>query len=249
MTGSTIKKFLFTPLMVSAAVFCTLTVPLYIFGPKTLDIKIKDESVFFGKLKEFSPLYMRMTGVMSATAGIISLAVIGWRHTERKSNRDEAELANLAQSLKEKQELLEMLKLSESHLQESNTTGLVKLNPHDERKEMGKEEDSSNLLPEKSQSEIQSVVQPLVITENPIEIKSVILPMPQVPAATTKFTSAQNFLGYDKSKNPLISSPIDDSEDEDPEVDQLEAQLEQIVQQIASLQKTLRSNPHRKNRR
>ncbi|HBE21134.1 MAG TPA: hypothetical protein DEG17_17995 [Cyanobacteria bacterium UBA11149] len=235
--------------MVSAAVFFTLAVPLSLFGAKTLNIKIQDESVFFGELKEFSPLYMRMTGVASAAAGIITLALIGWRHARRKSDLDEVELANLEQSLKEKQQLLEMLKLSESQLQESDATGLVKLKLNYESEEMGKEEDSSNSLPEKSQSEIQPVVQPLVITENPIEIKSVILPMPQVSAATTKFTSAQNFLGYDKSKNPLISSPIDDSEDEDPEVDRLETQLEQIVQQIASLQKTLRSNSQKKTRR
>ena len=237
MTSSTVKKFLFTPLIVSAAVFCTLSLPLHVFGAKTLDIKIKDESVFFGELKEFSPLYMEMTGVLSATAGIISLAVMGWRHAGQKSTRVEAELANLARSLKEKQDLLEKLKGEESQLNESISTSGLKPN-YEQSISTG----SSGLKP--NYSETPSVVTPLVITEYPVEPQSFVR-QKVLPSATAKFASAQTFLGYTQAKDGVVSSPNTNSEVEDSEVEALESQLVQIAQQIASLkEKKLRSNPH-----
>ena len=252
MTSSTVKKFLFTPLIVSAAVFCTLSLPLHVFGAKTLDIKIKDESVFFGELKEFSPLYMEMTGVLSATAGIISLAVMGWRHAGQKSTRVEAELANLARSLKEKQDLLEKLKGEESQLNESISTSGLKPN-YEQSISTG----SSGLKPNYEQSistgssglkpnysETPSVVTPLVITEYPVEPQSFVR-QKVLPSATAKFASAQTFLGYTQAKDGVVSSPNTNSEVEDSEVEALESQLVQIAQQIASLkEKKLRSNPH-----
>jgi hypothetical protein len=247
MTSSTVKKFLFTPLIVSAAVFSTLAVPLHVFGAKTVDIKIKDESVFFGELKEFAPLYMKMTGVLSATAAIISIAVMGWRDAGRKSTQAEAELANLAQSLKEKQELLETLKGSESQLKESSSTGAAGLKPNyqltppvtqegQKDEEMGRQEDTSNLLPQPNNSETPSVVTPLVITEHPVEIQSILIPN-VLPAATAKFASAQTFLGYTQTKNGVVLSPNTNSEVEDSKIEELESQLKQIAKQIASLKK------------
>jgi len=45
--------------------------------------------------------------------GVASIAVTGWRTSSRKSSQFEAELAGMAQNLKEKEAQLQELKLSE----------------------------------------------------------------------------------------------------------------------------------------
>jgi TolA-binding protein len=67
--------------------------------------------------------------------------------------------------------------------------------------------------------------------------QSIIIPKLQVPAATAKFASAQTFLGYTQAKDRVVSSPNTNSEVEDSKIEELESQLQQIAQEIASLKK------------
>ncbi|MCP2732273.1 hypothetical protein, partial [Limnofasciculus baicalensis] len=103
---------------------------------------------------------------------------------------------------------------------------------------------SYELLPQPNNSETPSFVTPLTIADHSVEIQSIVLPKVQVPPATAKFVSAQTFLGYTQAKDGVVSSPNTNSEVEDSKIEELESQLQQIAQEIASLKKQkLRSSP------
>ncbi len=248
MTGAPLKKFVLTPVVLSAAVFAALSSPLAIFGSKPLTIQLQEEPVFQGQLRDFSAPYLGLTSAMSLAAGIASVAVSGWRLSARKSSQTEAQLSELEQDLKEKEVLLEQLKLSEARL---DASGLSQFVDEEVTQKPAQETLEANQAP-------LSVVKPLVITTQPLEALAVVQSLETEQAATTgkaatsRFASAQTFLGYSQAKalvkpSTTTSSPAPESPaPESPapeEVEFLHTQLQQIMAQMASLQTAISSTP------
>jgi hypothetical protein len=248
MTGAQLKKFVLTPVVLSAAVFAALSSPLAIFGSKPLTIQLQEEPVFQGQLRDFSAPYLGLTSAMSLAAGIASVAVSGWRLSARKSSQTEAQLSELEQDLKEKEVLLEQLKLSEARL---DASGLSQFVDEEVTQKPAQETLEANQAPLR-------VVNPLVITTQPLEALAVVQSLETEQAATTgkaatsRFASAQTFLGYSQAKalvkpSTTTSSPAPESPaPESPapeEVEFLHTQLQQIMAQMASLQTAISSTP------
>jgi len=116
MTGSPLKKFLFTPIILSTAVFSALTLPLAFFGDQEVTIQLQEEPVHHGKLRDVATPYLGLASVLAIGTGIATIAVTGWRQSSKKSAQAEEQLSDLERNLQEKEQLLEELKLSKSQL-------------------------------------------------------------------------------------------------------------------------------------
>ncbi|MEQ9553764.1 MAG: hypothetical protein RIM23_29595 [Coleofasciculus sp. G3-WIS-01] len=116
MTGSPLRKFLFTPIILSTAVFSVLTLPLAFFGDKEVTIQFQGEPVHHGQLRDIATPYLGLASVLGVGTGIATVAVTGWLQSSRKSAHAEEQLSDLERNLKEKEQLLEDLKLSKSRL-------------------------------------------------------------------------------------------------------------------------------------
>jgi hypothetical protein len=69
--------------------------------------------------------FFPLDSAVSLGVGVASIAVTGWRLSSRKSSQFEAELAGMAQNLKEKEAQLEELKLSELRLEASGLSAFL----------------------------------------------------------------------------------------------------------------------------
>lgn len=121
MTLSPLKKALLPSLLISGAVFSSLTLPLAVFGSQPLVVQVQEEPIFVGKLKDIAAPYVGLATLLSAGAGVASLTMGAWQQSSRKANKLEERLSNLQQQLQETEGQLETLKLSEVRLQ---ATGL-----------------------------------------------------------------------------------------------------------------------------
>jgi hypothetical protein len=225
MSGSPLKKFILTPVVLSAAVFGVLTLPLAVLGSKPVTIQLQQEPVFQGQLKDVATPYLGLVAAISLGAGIANVAVTGWRLSSRKSSQIEAQLSTLAQSLKEKEELLEALKLSESQLEASGLNAFL-----DEQVTQKQTE----TVPATSLATSETLELP-VITPQSVEALPVPVRQVSVQAAAQRFASAQNFLAFAQAKTAVqlsnqatLVTPKD--------VEELHTQLQQIMAQMASLQ-------------
>lgn len=117
MTVSPFKKALLPSLLVSGAVFSSLTLPLAIFGAQPLVIQLQEEPIFVGKLKDIAAPYVGLATLLSTGAGVASLTMGAWQQSSRKANKLEERLSSLQQQLQETEGQLETLKLSEIRLQ------------------------------------------------------------------------------------------------------------------------------------
>jgi len=228
MSGSPLKKFVLTPVVVSAAVFAAMTLPLAIFGSKPVTIQLQQEPVFQGQLRDVATPYLGLATALSLGAGVASIAVTGWRISTHKSSQAEAQLLDLTQNLKQKEELLEALQLSESRREASGLSAFV-----DEEVPL-----QQALQPPVTSQSTNPVLEPLVITAQPIEAQPVAVSGVTVQAAAAKFACAQNFLGYAQAKTLVQPIPQETSL-ASLEVEQLHTQLQQIMAQMASVQTAL----------
>lgn len=228
MSGSPLKKFVLTPVVVSAAVFAAMTLPLAIFGSKPVTIQLQQEPVFQGQLRDVATPYLGLATALSLGAGVASIAVTGWRISTHKSSQAEAQLLDLTQNLKQKEELLEALQLSEFRLEASGLSAFV-----DEEVPL-----QQALQPSVTSQSANPVLEPLVITDQPIEAQPVAVSGATVQAAAAKFACAQNFLGYAQAKTTLKPIPQETSL-ASLEAEQLHTQLQQIMAQMASVQTAL----------
>ncbi|HBB34493.1 MAG TPA: hypothetical protein DDZ80_25595 [Cyanobacteria bacterium UBA8803] len=151
MTGSPLRRFVITPVVISATVFGVLSLPLAILGKQPITIQFQDEPVFSGQLRDIAPPYLGLASILSLAAGTASVAVTGWQASSRKSAQAEEQLSGLAQNLKEKEELLEALKVSESRLAASGLAPFL-----DEEVQL----ELANLLTESVKSEPNPVAEP-----------------------------------------------------------------------------------------
>lgn len=253
MSITTVKKFVLTPIVVSAGVFFALTLPLNVFGSKPVTIQLQKEPLFFGQLKDFAPQYLAVTGLISLGAGIFSLSMTGWEHSSRKSAQVKEKISDLEQHIQEKQELLEALQQKQfcseaTHSNEASEAEIIpQTTPVCELEEQATSVSFQQAAEEQSYSptftSISAVVEPLVITPYPIEPEPAVMDQVNVQEAAAKFASAQTFLGYtqvkDSAPQPSVveESPITTSPSEE-----IDHQLQQIMEQVSSLQQALRSN-------
>ncbi|HEY9797511.1 MAG TPA: hypothetical protein V6D30_17840 [Leptolyngbyaceae cyanobacterium] len=228
MTCSTVNKFVLTPVVISAAVFAALSLPLAVLGKKPIAIQLQQEPVFQGQLRDVATPYLGLASAMSVGAGIASVALTGWRFSSRKSSQAEAQLLELEQNLKAKEAQLEALKLSEARIEASLLSGFV-----DEEVTL---EQALNTTATHQKAE--SVVEALVITEQPLETQPVTPSSVTVQAAARQFPCAQTFLGYTQAKE-LVKPSLETKSPTPLEVEELHTQLQQIMVQMASIQKTL----------
>ncbi len=228
MTSSPLKKFVLTPALLSAAVFATLTLPLAMLGSKPVSIQFQKEPVFQGQLRDVATPYLGLATVLSLSAGLAGVAVTGWQQSTRKSSQAEAQLSSLEQHLKEKEELLQSLKLSESRLEVAGLSAFV-----DEKIPL----EEVVKTPVASQETVP-VAKPPVITTQHVEPQPVAPQQVTVQAAAARFASAQTFLGYSQVK-PAVKSENKATSPSSSEVEELHAQLQQIMVQMVKVQQAL----------
>lgn len=117
MSSSALKQLILTPIVVSSAVFVTLTLPLNVLGSKPVAVQVQGEPLFFGELREFAPQYLGLTGVMSVGTGIIGMALTGWQQSSRKSAEVENKILAVKQKIQEKQQLIESFNQAKAPLE------------------------------------------------------------------------------------------------------------------------------------
>lgn len=230
MSGSSLKKFVVTPVVISAAIFGALTLPLAVFGKQPVTIQLQGEPVFYGQLRDAATPYLGLASAISLGAGMASVAVTGWRSSRSKSSQVEAQLSTLAQHLKEKEAQLEALKLSESKLDASGLNAFV-----DESVPL---EQAIKTTSVSQEAEAQPVVETQVMTNQFVEAQVKVPSSLTVQSAAARFANSQAFLGYVQTKvTPLAVTPV--KELIPCEVEQLHNQLQQIMAQMVSVQATL----------
>lgn len=231
MPASPFQKLVLAPIVISASVFAVLTLPLAFFGSKQITIQFQKEQPFQGQLKDFATPYLVLASVLSLGAGVASVAITGWQRSTQKSSQVEAELSDLAKNLQEKEAQLEALKISQSRLEASGLSAFL-----DEQVTLKQVQPIQPINMDE-----KPVVEPMVITTQPLEAQPQVQSQRMVQAAAARFPTAQTFLGYTQPKTPVQPIPV-----ETPlapsQVQELHTKLEQIKAQMATLQTALAEN-------
>ncbi|MEQ8383963.1 MAG: hypothetical protein RH949_16540 [Coleofasciculus sp. A1-SPW-01] len=263
-TSATAIKFILTPVALSAAVFATLTLPLNLFGSKPVTVQVQEEPLFFGELKDFAPQYLGVAGLLSAGVGLTSVAMMGWQQSNRKSAVVEQKLAQLTQTLDEKQKLLDNIRSSQSQLDASGlqnwldkqatelTSTTVNQDTQTPAPVNAMEQDTPEIeevslqtaLEEQISSPANSApvdvietpppVEPQVMSEQPITSAQV----NSMQALAASLASAQAVFGNTPPQDAQPSSPTTS------EVERIDHQLEQMMAQIVSMRQALQSNQY-----
>lgn len=270
MTGFTLKQYVLTPVILSAAVFSALTLPLAVFGSKPVTIQFQQEPIFSGQLRDVATPYLGFATALSLGTGLASIALTGWRQSTRKSSQVEEELSTLAQSLKEKEQQLQSLLLSESRLSASELKAFIDedlpLAPAREeapatatRQEilaaptqevrpaapvsMAPVQQAVTVAPKVAQvsQQAHATLEPLVITTQPIEAQPAIPSKVTAQTAAAKFASSQAFFGYAQAHTP--AQPSASTPLTPAEFEQLQLQLQQLMVQMVSIQAALEAAP------
>lgn len=238
MSLSALTKFIFPPVLASAAVFSVMTVPLALIGDKQIDINFQEETLFFGKLRDVALPYVVVSTGMSLGAGISAIAISGWRKSSRKSTEVEQQISQLEIQLQQKEELLKEFKLSETRLQVSGLNNFL-----DEQASLVETNDYPTLNPRSVSQPIQTVLpqQPQAKSQEKTSAN-----------ATSAFASAQNFLGYTQPKNTIkeeISqiSQANKTSITPAEFEQLQKQIRDMMLQMQEMQNNLTSAPQPTN--
>lgn len=258
MSGSPLKKFVLTPVVISASVFAVLTLPLALLGNKSVTIKLQEDPVFYGQLRDVAAPYLGLAGTLALGSGMASVALAGWRHSKRKSEEVEAQLSGLAQHLQEKETQLETLKFSEARLEASGLmvfldeevsldsdnpleSNLVNQEDNEERGEKVLCTTTTTYqmpctLPSSNAAlEIEALVMTPPVLEPQVLLRS---PTVTLQEKAAKFACAQTFLGYAQTKASKSLVP-GGTEITPKDVAQLEAQLQHIMIQMVSVQAAL----------
>lgn len=229
MPGSPLKKFILTPVLISASIFAVLSLPLVLIGNQQITIKMQEETAYDGKLRDVATPYLGFAGIFALGAGVVCVALSGWQQSSRKSEAVEAQLSGLAQHLKEKEAQLEALKLSESRLEVSGLKAFL-------------EEDIP--LESTNMTSVPIAHSPLVMEEyvtplHTIDVQAIPSPQRIVQSTTAKFACAQTFLGYTYGKTTPKPVAQVISQTYNKDVEQLQTQLQHLMAQMASLQAAL----------
>ncbi|MEO0539556.1 MAG: hypothetical protein AAFZ80_01695 [Cyanobacteria bacterium P01_A01_bin.105] len=97
-------------------VFAASLTPLALFGHKPVTVQVGPRPIFSGQLRDLSTPYLGLAVSASMGAGLLTLAMAGWRQSQRQVNQVERQLAELDQQVQEKSALIEDLAFSEAKL-------------------------------------------------------------------------------------------------------------------------------------
>ncbi|MEO1589876.1 MAG: hypothetical protein AAFU71_01155 [Cyanobacteria bacterium J06632_22] len=100
----------------AGVVFAASLAPLALFGQKPLTVQVGQRPVFSGQLRDLSTPYLGLAVSTSMGAGLVALAIAGWRQSSRQVSQVERQLAELDQQVQEKSALIEDLAFSEAKL-------------------------------------------------------------------------------------------------------------------------------------
>jgi hypothetical protein len=166
---------------------------------------------------------------------------MGWRQSSLKSVQFEKQLAGLQQHLKEKEELLEELKLTESRLETSGLSMFLDAEPQnrDTTQHLSAKKTAIEAEPLLVETPIQVVTQPVEVLRTNISEQTV---EPNRKARTAAFQSAQNFLSFERAigRDPAAIATTASTPASLP-VGELQSQIEQLMAQISTLQNSLQT--------
>lgn len=260
MSNATLKKFVLAPIVISAAVFGTLTLPLAILGKQPIEIQFQQEPLFQGQLRDVATPYLGLATILSLGAGFASIAFSGWQRSTYKSSQVEAQLSDLARSLKEKEAQLEALKLSESRLVASGLSAFVDENlplesavkTHSANHNIVGVETNLPLETKTTAAStfkvlntpIQHRESELITAQELAQAKPYYVTHTQNVGSTSaavQFASAQGFLGHAQPK-PAVDPSTSASPLASQDVQLLYSQMQEIMAQMESVQAALSQN-------
>ena len=215
--------------MISATVFAALTLPVGWFGAQPLSIKVQEEQLFYGHVRDAATPYLTLATVISLGAGMASVAIAGWQQSAQHSSQLQSQLSDLAQQIQKKEELLEKLRLSESQ------QDVAQHKPLEKKIENQTSPQQPINYTVYTSSSFQSNREPVVTktgsTENQPVAKSAVLAVGQATGTHTGVGNSQTHTGL-KSYSEVVSLPSED-------IQQLETQLQQVKAQMKAIQKVL----------
>ncbi|MEQ9370184.1 MAG: hypothetical protein RIG63_14365 [Coleofasciculus chthonoplastes F3-SA18-01] len=271
MTGSPLKKFLFTPIILSTAIFSALTLPLAFFGDQEVTIQLQEEPVHHGKVRDMAMPYLGLVSVLGLGTGIATIAVTGWRQSSKKSAQAEEQLSDLERHLQEKEQLLEELKQSKSRLAAAGLNNFLEKEGEQESGLLSENEDQplveETIKPEPeivppSENEPQPLVEetvkpqpaltPTVVTseEQPISVPFTITKQPFYTQPTTTHpvssqTASAKFASAQSFLGYQPKTSVPSASTVTPvgasDVEQLQVQLQNIMSQMIVMQAELQA--------
>ncbi|MGB7443119.1 MAG: hypothetical protein WA919_18800 [Coleofasciculaceae cyanobacterium] len=229
MSGSPLRKYILTPILLSASVFAIFSVPLAIFGSESMTVKVQNEPLFHGQLRHAAPPYLGLVTALSFGTGAICAALTGWGESKRNSAKVEEKLFNLRQEVQEKEAELDELKLSHSKLQ------VAELRDFFPQEVVWEQSYRQKTVRETIPTLIETAVnKSKKIEHKPVEETS----LTTVPATVSQFASAQNFLGHSQTTTNVEDSTK--AKSLSPlEVETLSSQLQHVMAQMAALQQAM----------
>ena len=251
MAISSLKNLVLVPFLISSAVFSTLTLPLALLGSKPVVIRLQEEPVFDGRVRDIAAPYLGLSGLLSLGAGIASVAVTGWKRSSLKSAQFEQQLLGVQQQLKEKEALLEELKLSESRLE---TSGLHIFLDAEEAESKDAANRRTSVIETALDVEAAAIEMPIQVVEldssGRAETRSTASlqsgPIEKTQAAASVFQSAQTFLGFAQAgtlRNKTGAAvATQNSTTALLPVEELQSQIKQLMAQIETLQNSLQTS-------
>ncbi|MFW5765597.1 MAG: hypothetical protein ACOC07_15625 [Coleofasciculus sp.] len=263
-TSATAIKFMLTPVALSAAVFATLTLPLNLFGSKPVTVQVQEEPLFFGELKDFAPQYLGVAGLLSAGVGLTSLAMMGWQQSNRKSAVVEQKLAQLTQTLDEKQKLLDNIRSSQSQLDASGlqnwldkqATELTSTTVNQDNQTPAPVNAMEQDTPEIEEVSLQTALEEQISSQANSAPVDVIEAQPQMepqvisePSITSAQVNSMQALAASLASTQAVfgNTPAQDAQPSSPttsEVEKIDHQLEQMMAQIIAMRQALQSNQY-----
>jgi hypothetical protein len=229
MTLSPLTRIFLPSVVVSVAVFSAMSLPLAAIGSEQVVIKLHEDPVFQGKVRDVASPYLALATLLSAVAGIATASTLGWRQSSRQSDEYEQQVSTLQQHLKEKEQILKEIKLSQPRLQAFGLGAFL--------------EDES--IPHSVGNQNLPVSQPVVMQtpvpiDVPLPLASALPVLPTVQAATAAFPSAQTFHAY--SQNTAQQSPAKTGQAAVAPVEDMQKQLQEMIAQMQAIQNALQVN-------
>lgn len=231
MSLSPLTKIFLPSVIVSVAVFSAMSLPLAAIGSEQVVIKLHEDPVFQGKVRDVASPYLALATLLSAVAGIATASTLGWRQSSRQSDEYEQQVSTLQQHLKEKEQILKEIKLSQPRLQAFGLGAFL--------------EDEGMLHSPGNQGLPLPVSQPVVMqtpvpVEQPLTSAPALPASPTVQAATAAFPSAQSFRAYGHSMQQLPATTAQAAVA--PASSDMQKQLQEMIAQMQAIQSALQVN-------
>ncbi len=227
MTLSPLTRIFLPSVVVSVAVFSAMSLPLAAIGSEQIVIKLHEDPVFQGKVRDVASPYLALATLLSAVAGIATASTLGWRQSSRQSDEYEQQVSTLQQHLKEKEQILKEIKLSQPRLQ---AFGLGAFLEDESLPHVG----NQNLPVPVSQPAVMQTPVPV----EPLTSASALPVSPTVQAATAAFPSAQTFHAYGTRQQ----LPATTGQAAVAPVEDMQKQLQELIAQMQAIQNALQVN-------